>query len=198
MTADTSAEKRGRRRRALAQQLDESLLGPDESRIVQQWDDGWTVRAVTRLSDQRREGILARHCLRALVTPLADVFSLRDLDNLPHVTFSAWRLRESADERMLRGLATDQRIVFRREHVFVVTLLHPGGTNHLERVYEFADARTFKQLPAGPLAALLLLARYTLPQNRSAWARPSPDYVDLLRRIESENHLGLTIWRVRA
>lgn len=76
--------------------LDERL-GPDESRIVFEWEDKWTVRRVDRLEDQRREGQLLRHCLRTIKRPDPNTWSLRDPENLPRLTFAVYLVESGAD-----------------------------------------------------------------------------------------------------
>jgi hypothetical protein len=68
----------------------EQRFGPDQAEIVHTFDDGWTIRRVTRTADLAREGALMGHCLRSMVPErgpdLPDVYSLRDRDNYPHTT----------------------------------------------------------------------------------------------------------------
>jgi hypothetical protein len=88
--------RRARELRAKARQLEETL-GPDQSLIVFDYGDGWTVRHITTLADQHREGTLMRHCLRTVTTPDQNAWSLRDPDNLPHLTFAAWHIEPTDD-----------------------------------------------------------------------------------------------------
>jgi hypothetical protein len=96
---EPSRDTGGRRRRellALARELD-ATLGPDGSRTVFGYSDGWTIRRLDTLADQHREGALMRHCLRTIKTPDPNAWSLRDADNLPHLTFAAWRIEPDDD-----------------------------------------------------------------------------------------------------
>lgn len=90
-----TAARRRREKLALARRL-EAELGPDRSEIVHQFDDGWSVRCVRRIVDQRREGILLQNCLKNVRTAAQrdrNCWSLRDPSNIPRASFSAWRGR---------------------------------------------------------------------------------------------------------
>jgi hypothetical protein len=70
-------------------------LHPDTSEIVHTFPNGWTIRKPLTWGDVGREGCLMRHCLAGMGeddedTPLdadSTLHSLRDPNNLPHVTF---------------------------------------------------------------------------------------------------------------
>lgn len=194
--SDSSAQKRRRRRRALARKLDVSLLGPDRSEIVHRFDDGWTVRRIPGLADQRREGILCRSCMRSATKPYQNALSLRDPDNLPHISFTGFQVQDSPLEPMMRevGGLIGEQFVFGKEVFFHASLLHPEGSKvHLARVHEFAEAHpgSFPLLPSHPQhAAIVLSRRVLLPQTK----RPGPAYEECLRRIERETDLAETIW----
>jgi hypothetical protein len=82
------------------------LHGPDKAEVVHSFPDDWTVRRLTSSGDEHREGALMGHCLHndtaqayaeegdpRLRQELSygpaheHRYSLRDPDNLPHVTF---------------------------------------------------------------------------------------------------------------
>src|SRR5690349_13714310 len=90
--AEPSRSTAGRRRREMfaeSRELD-AKFGPDESRIVRELDLGWSVRRVERIEDQWREGKLARNCLKTVKRPDPNVWSLRDPENLPRLTFAVY------------------------------------------------------------------------------------------------------------
>jgi hypothetical protein len=89
MSAETAA-RRHRAQRALSATLD-GMYGPDRAEVVYTFEDGWTVRRLTRLDDQLREGELMRNCLRAVTQVDPNCFSLRDEANVPHASFAGWR-----------------------------------------------------------------------------------------------------------
>lgn len=197
-----TSRRRRRRRLTLARELDDTPLGPDESEIAHSWEDGWTVRRVERLSDQRREGILARHCSRRLTAPLPREHSLRDADNLPHVTFTAWRL-VGAGAAIEKALSTAVSEFLNIElmgdgaerALAIVNLYHPGAAGHLGRVREFVEAHreAFPPIPAHPLRAMMELEPFIaqrlakVPRARDpgdAW------YWELLSRVEQESDLA--------
>jgi hypothetical protein len=81
----------------------ENLHGPDESEIIYEFADGWTVRNIVRFKEAVREGYLMKHCLTGrethwgttsenfLVERLCHdgcyLASLRDPRNFPRMTF---------------------------------------------------------------------------------------------------------------
>lgn len=88
-----------RRVQARAMQAAERRLGPDQSTVLHTFEDGWSIRRPSTVSDVRREGVLMRHCLAEPPAPDSDdppldwwieagVCSLRDEQNFPHVTFA--------------------------------------------------------------------------------------------------------------
>lgn len=203
----STGRRRRRRRLTLARELDATPLGPDESEVVHSWEDGWTLRRVERLSDQRREGILARHCSRQLTEPLPREHSLRDEDNLPHVTFTAWRLVGAGaviEQALTAAVSVFLNIELMGENatraLAVVNLYHPGAGRHLGRVREFVTAQpeAFPAMPANPLAAMAALEPY-IAQRLSSVLTPSDPrdgwYWELLRRVEEETDLHATVWR---
>ena len=113
-TQKRTAAETGAQALQRAQSL-ETILGPDESQIVHQFDDGWTIRQLSIYADAEREGHLMSNCMRwsgedesasfwgfhpnyqtwedpefeDLDMPLPsfeEVYSLRDPNNIPHVT----------------------------------------------------------------------------------------------------------------
>lgn len=65
--------------------------GPDTSRTVHTFADGWTIRRPVTSQDERREGTLMHNCLREMSMQWAygiDAagYSLRDTGNFPHLT----------------------------------------------------------------------------------------------------------------
>lgn len=88
MPRSTTRRKRLKRLRVV-----EAQTGPDNSETIHVLDNGWTIRRLTTTSDEHREGLLMRHCLKPddstgkLVAALHDdIFSLRDPDNHPRAT----------------------------------------------------------------------------------------------------------------
>jgi hypothetical protein len=85
-------------------ELSESL-GPDQSEIVHEWSDGWTVRNIETVADKHREGVMQRNCWRVNGPVLNSdgshkmiktfpsngnrtyYYSLRDPNNLPVASF---------------------------------------------------------------------------------------------------------------
>jgi hypothetical protein len=81
----------------------EQLHGEDQAEVVYEFDDGWTVRNITRFIDAVREGYLVGHCLDGRDRPWgltsedfiaerlcheeAFLMSLRDPRNHPRCTF---------------------------------------------------------------------------------------------------------------
>lgn len=67
--------------------------------IIHEWDDGWTVRTVTSPNDLDVEGPAMQHCVAtykgAVSSGRSRIFSLRDPNNMPHVTIE---LRGKTDE----------------------------------------------------------------------------------------------------
>jgi hypothetical protein len=82
--------------RALARSLDETL-GPDTSEVAFTFDDGWSIRRLLTLEDQIREGELMHHCMRYVKLVDENAWSLRDAENLPHLTFSMWWVDAATD-----------------------------------------------------------------------------------------------------
>jgi hypothetical protein len=85
--------------RQLARELDDRL-GSDRSVTIFEFEDGWTIRRVSRLDDQWREGELMKNCLRGPAHRRhldRNCFSLRDAENLPHASFTAWRAETDND-----------------------------------------------------------------------------------------------------
>lgn len=82
----------------------ENEYGPDTSKTVHSFDDGWTVRAPQSVADYYREGTLMGNCVNDDIDYQKepneqawanDVYhSLRDPDNIPHVT---WRANDGTD-----------------------------------------------------------------------------------------------------
>jgi len=200
-TRSRSAETRQRRRRALARELDESVLGPDRSEHLYVYADGWSVRRVTRLADQRREGILGRNCLRRAITPLRGILSLRDEDNLPHATFAGFRLGGNTRAEWLLRAATSAElqatIVVENDCLFTLDLLHPNATAYVRRLREFSFARpgAIPRLPPTLRAAIGDLARLHLFTEEEATCKTAGSrYVALLREMECKMKLEETRW----
>lgn len=106
-----------------AQRLREAAdLPADCSVVVYAFPDGWTVRRLDRVSDLLREGRLMGNCLEwsdyrhhhrkddARLRPRGFTneryFSLRDPDNLPHLTFvmSNWSGKARGHSRLMRDV----------------------------------------------------------------------------------------------
>src|SRR3954468_4097343 len=96
---EPSRDTAGRRRRemlARSRALDLEL-GPDESSIVYDYGDGWTIRKLETLSDCLREGRLLRNCLQHSKRHDENAYSLRDADGLPHLSFGVWTVEPDDD-----------------------------------------------------------------------------------------------------
>jgi hypothetical protein len=76
----------------------EARYGKDRSVVVYGFADGWTIRRMATRADECREGLLMAHCLdteenapTGVDDPwgaeVGNLFSLRDADDFPHVTF---------------------------------------------------------------------------------------------------------------
>jgi hypothetical protein len=91
----TRSLKRRRNKQRRAQRDADARSGPDQSRVISEFADGWTIRRLTSISDVRREGMLMEHCLTEERWVPSDVpaerlevfYSLRDPSNYPHLTF---------------------------------------------------------------------------------------------------------------
>jgi hypothetical protein len=97
----------------LAREL-EQKYGPDQSRIVFDFGDGWTVRKLETMDDQKREGIFMENCLEQ--HPLdPNIYSLRDELNVPHCDFGVLRVSpEDLDEiREIERLKREDRVARR-------------------------------------------------------------------------------------
>ena len=95
-----SKRDRARRRRNRAREYDEQF-GPDPAQIVYAWPDGWSIRWPGSVEGLVREGTLTETCFRGLQDGLATgimkgdeadywsfvISSLRDVDNVPKLTF---------------------------------------------------------------------------------------------------------------
>jgi len=95
-----SKRDRARRRRNRAREYDEQF-GPDPAQVVFGWPDGWSIRWPGTVEGLVREGTLTETCFRGLEDGLATgimkgeeadywsfvIWSLRDPDNIPKVTF---------------------------------------------------------------------------------------------------------------
>lgn len=133
-TIENARDKRLR----IASRLDREH-GTDDSRIAYIDCAGWSVREVLRLDDQRREGAFLRHCLYQASEVLSNVWSLRDPDNVPHVTFAAWRLEAPEDCIVEGGLEV---CTFSTGNVLVTTHLGLAAFEdaHVERLATCANA----------------------------------------------------------
>jgi hypothetical protein len=158
---EPSRQTAGRRRRALlalSRELDQTL-GPDRSHLVHTLDDGWSIRRPRRTADQRREGALMRNCLVDTPRPDNHVWSLRDPENLPHVTFTVWRIAPT--DRHAHALS---RTALLKEHMllsprllFAVDTGRQLKPTHRQRLLTFAadvDARRVPSFPHSLKAAL--------------------------------------------
>lgn len=70
-------------------------IGGDKSKIVHKYDDGWSIRALQTAGDHFYEGTLMRNCIKARGSGRphdqaypSGIHSLRDPDNIPHVSFT--------------------------------------------------------------------------------------------------------------
>jgi hypothetical protein len=155
-----TAGRRARERRALARQLDETL-GPDQSPIAFDYGDGWTIRRVETLNDQHREGTLMRHCLRTVKSPDQNAWSLRDPDNLPHLTFAAWHVEPTDDltevpiDEPLRGAFV---FIHAGSALLFVDLSHPLKDERRAQLQTFGQrcntAALLERFPTGSVARL--------------------------------------------
>jgi ribosomal protein S18 acetylase RimI-like enzyme len=178
-----SRRSSGRRRRALrvfAESLAEEL-GPDESEVIYEFDDGWTVRRVRRWQDQLREGWLLHHCLRKATAAQHDpnCWSLRDPDNLPHITFTAWakppfdawaaRFAMNATLEMMED--TSRSTSVKGDDVVILAAIHRLTDAHRMRLEEFAQNVAPEALPRLPgvpgktAATIQVLLAAELPVN---------------------------------
>lgn len=150
-----SPAKRRRKLLALARELDDEL-GPDQSRVVFEYGDGWTMRRVERLEDQVREGRLVRNCLASVRDPAPDVYSLRDPDNLPHLTPAVYRVAPGDN---LDGIPLDRPIdrlvwfVLAGSALFLVDAARSGGLKperrqQLVRYGQEGDPSAWECLPS--------------------------------------------------
>lgn len=75
------------------------LVYDNTGAVVHEWDDRWTMRTVTSPNDLKVEGSVMQHCVasydRAVANGMSRIFSLRDPNNMPHVTIE---LRGKTDE----------------------------------------------------------------------------------------------------
>ncbi len=158
MGAETAA-RRHRAQRALSATLDERH-GLDHAEVVYTFTDGWTVRRLTRLDDQLREGELMRNCLRNIKHPDANCWSLRDPANVPHASFSAWAA-DIADP-FFRQPKARQLFLFASRAVMVGNgrAMSPLKPEYSERLEQFgaSDAATqLERFPADDAGRRLVL-----------------------------------------
>lgn len=151
MTAP-SRQTAGRRRRAqlaLERALD-AQLGPDGAEVVYTFPDGWTIRRLTRLEDQLREGEVMHNCLRALRGSTdPNCLSLRDADNLPHATFATWTIGASDDLSEIPDSIAN--ICFlRTSRALMIVDPHPLKAAHVERLREFGSSDAVVDCPPFP------------------------------------------------
>ncbi len=152
---EPSRQAPGRRRRklrAVSKKLDVEL-GPDRSRTVHTFSDGWRVVRVARLPDQVREGTLMGNCLADLGVVDPNVWSLRDVDNLPHCTFALWRLGDPDDLDVLRyaQASLDAQLVVTSRVLAIPDRTRIIKPAHRARLQAFADAATLSTPVAPPL-----------------------------------------------
>jgi hypothetical protein len=133
--------KRARRLRALRDA--DTQYGPDTSKVVHTYRDGWTIRRLDTITELWREGALMKHCLQNTnpddVTDdprYAKRYSLRDPDNHPHVTIV--HLATSID-----GHPPGASFVHGHANSY------PPKPAYLQRISEWLDT-----LPGGHLATL--------------------------------------------
>jgi hypothetical protein len=154
--------------RALSARLDGSL-GRDRARVVHTFPDGWTIRRVTRLADQHREGELMHNCLRRTRHRDLNCWSLRDPDNLPHLSFAAWRLTALDDVSAISGGP-----VWNEHFLHLRTMLfYPGKGRktkpvHVRRLRSFAvspAAQVVPRLPTDNQRRIEVIANAVLPDK---------------------------------
>ena len=174
---EPSRQTVGRRRRAqlaLARRLDDEL-GADAARIVHDFGDGWSVRVLDRREDQLREGELMHSCLRTIRdgAPLdPNCYSLRDAENLPHLSFAVWSVNrhDDLDEVPREPLGVDfgQPMQFLLgERVLLVDLAGRSlRAEHRERLLAFAGsdyAAATERFPCGTRERLRIIAPALAP-----------------------------------
>jgi len=156
MTAPSrqTAARRRREQRALSRRLD-AETGPDRATIVHTLADGWTVRRLTRIADQHREGTLMRNCLATITVRDQNCWSLRDPEGLPHATFAAWRHTGQTARMGLHSSELFQGLFIEAERVLLCVeagrALKPA---HRRRLLEFARstaALAAPRLPTNPM-----------------------------------------------
>jgi|SRR5579884_1818576 len=155
MPTKSSSQKRRRRQRNLSREL-EHRLGADQAEIVHRFDDGWTIRRVDRIEDQRREGELMRSCLKGLYSvPSPNCYSLRDPDNLPRVTFAVWATQgRRLPREVLEEIEEDDAYLLAARCLLQLSWTDPvRRPEYLERLRQFGSLRvvdTASPLPLDP------------------------------------------------
>jgi hypothetical protein len=169
--------------RATAARLD-GTLGPDQSSVVYTYADGWTVRRLTRREDQLREGALIANCLRDIVEPDPNCFSLRDVMNLPHASFSAWAGHPG--NALIAKLPNDPRLgVIATAPTVLIgwgraqSRLKPAYTRRLREFGASPEAATLDPFPT-TFADVAAAAEWAIAP--AAHATPDPAF-DALRRL---------------
>lgn len=166
-TKAPSRQTAGRRRRELrahSLRLD-ATLGSDDSWMIYAFADGWSIRRPVEIADQLREGHLMRNCLRDLTsTPDPNCYSLRDGDNLPHLTFAVWTIGEDDDLSELPNETEPMHSIYviaEPPTLFMVDAGRAVKPTHRVRLSEFAhstDAVGAKRFPLDTLGRLTELA----------------------------------------
>jgi hypothetical protein len=167
-----TAGRRQRELRAISRRFEERF-GPDEADTVYTFDDGWTIRRLERVVDQRREGELMRSCLRALSELDPNCWSLRDTDNLPHATFSVWTVEPDDDLETVPDEDIAIRGVFyvkARQALFGVSAGRVLKESHKARLREWMEDRDLSLAPP--------VALDPFPQTRQAQLRSMREAAD--------------------
>lgn len=163
-----TAVRRARKLRSLARRL-EATYGPDTSPIAFDYGDGWTIRRVETLADQKREGQLMHHCLRDIDTPVPNAWSLRDAENLPHLTFCAYRVEPDDDlsEISLAPMHGRLQFVLAGRALFLVDLSRPLKPERRKQLVDFeeqGDISEFEPFPRDSVERILAVLPYFHPR----------------------------------
>ena len=196
---EPSRDTAGRRRRELlakARELEEKY-GPDQSRVVFEYRDpwcGWTMRRPESLNDQLREGHLMRNCLSRITEADPNVYSLRDPDNLPHLTPAVYRIEpEDNLDEVPAKFGSHLEIVAAGAALFIVDAARTGGLKQERRDQLVAYALHgnqdgWQRFPTTTRERLLaVLPFFNLPPSLQATMRAK------INRTNPEGTLGAAV-----